>query len=69
MTLLAAASSHTLTTVRIMSRGRSMANSRPIPASGRFTAVRTKAIVTRPALGIPAAPTAASIAVIATITC
>src|SRR3989338_4904097 len=62
-------SPHTLTTVRHISSGRSIASRKPIPSTGRPTAVRTSASVTRPALGIAAAPIAASDAVKKIISC
>ena len=72
------ASPQTLTVVRHMSTIRSMPRmipmaysgrgSTPRPASEVLTAPITITMVTRPAPGIPAAPTAARVAVMTTIT-
>ena len=59
----------TFTVVRHISRIRSTARIIPIPSSGSPTALSTIAIVTRPALGIPAAPIAANVAVKKINTC
>jgi hypothetical protein len=53
-------SDHTLTTVRSMSRGRSIASSSAAPSSGSRNADRIVSIMTRPADGMPAATTEAS---------
>ena len=57
------ASPHTFTAVRHISNNLSTAKIIPMPSSGRFTALSTMTIVTRPALGIAAAPIDAKVAV------
>jgi len=52
-----------LTEVLILSSSQSTATSRLMSSVGRPTAVRMRSMVTRPALGMLAAPTLASVAV------
>ena len=58
------ASPLTLVTVRIMSMIRSTPATKAMVSSGTPTVPNTSAIMIRPAPGIPAAPTAPSVAVI-----
>ena len=59
----------TLTVVRHRSRNQSIDNSIPMPSKGRPTDWSTMIRVTKPASGMPAAPIAASVAVMNIIIC